>query len=1092
LSGCLQTIGDGPVVGDCADYPEGTYTYGQIGIGTCLSGPADLTFIDGDEGNMLVVTNADPYVNFRGGSTLVIDFDSIDMTKRRNFMNEIAAYSHEMDRYLGGVAHLADRDLLLVAGRMSPDTLTRDHDDRVHVLDISDPTNPTPWIYGDEITVKDDPFPVVVSEDQTRAFVVNLSDHSVSVIDTETGPLEVVDIVGAAELGEGLFTDADSSGSFAELDGPFEINAADIVSDQWTLSWLDGTYRLWIPRENGLERWSTGDGNNYHQSALGLELDPTFASSIEEVADPHLAWVSGELTNYFSDRGIIRYATSIGTAGDWELSSTIVLAGNEETSFLAGPSVTTLDERIALFYDARATEEDAAHIGLSIIGDDSIFPFTDNRVLTPVSEVESYEDPFVINEHGLLRMWFSHWDGLNWSISYSEGYDGSTWTDPQQQIRLTDGHVAAPVISYANGRYQLWCTLSEDGQSWSHATAWSYNGRNWNDLNPQLSANDAFTISEPPRTGVQVETTSAWNIIARDLGPMSADAAAGDMTTSGGFSFTVASGHAVPTNALVDDGSLNGMEPGSYAEINGVPTLFVTGTSSNTFTQIAALQLVSGEWVDLGEQVIAHANASHPVVVPTANGWRMYYSAPTDDGRTRIQSALSDNGINFTPESTDLIFTGESWDDLGQYPHSAQLLDNGTLALWYAGDNGSRLRIGAAITTDGLNFEPKEGVSQDYIFGPGEPGTFDDSGVKNPFIFTNGDTTAMYYAGFDGNIWSLGYAEQSAGGWKRRTNPFTGEGIPSMSGVSGSFSVGGVQSPVVTGIGDEIQVYYAGFDTFKHRIGYAEGGEVLFPIQSFPTVGDTLIFETTRGDDESSVIELAQNLDTFATDGTGTSGLILDESRGFLYIPSKLRSHVYVIDVRDDSSGDYVDANYLDIEALIQVPSTAGSMGFRSALLLEQRDQLLLTSREPDGVVIIDLTSLEDNNIKESIDGAAIGVLPLRDLRQNEGDITLASIGGAGMAVSSDERILLVTNFRGNAVSVFDLELGLFGEEIKYIRDLGENPHIVQFSPDEKYAVVGNYVGNVVDNKVSSTLAIIDMDESSEHYLEVVTWLVNQ
>jgi DNA-binding beta-propeller fold protein YncE len=152
----------------------------------------------------------------------------------------------------------------------------------------------------------------------------------------------------------------------------------------------------------------------------------------------------------------------------------------------------------------------------------------------------------------------------------------------------------------------------------------------------------------------------------------------------------------------------------------------------------------------------------------------------------------------------------------------------------------------------------------------------------------------------------------------------------------------------------------------------------------------------------------------------------------------------------------------------------------------------LLTSREPDGVVIIDLTSLEDNNIKESIDGAAIGVLPLRDLRQNEGDITLASIGGAGMAVSSDERILLVTNFRGNAVSVFDLELGLFGEEIKYIRDLGENPHIVQFSPDEKYAVVGNYVGNVVDNKVSSTLAIIDMDESSEHYLEVVTWLVNQ
>ena len=211
-----------------------------------------------------------------------------------------------------------------------------------------------------------------------------------------------------------------------------------------------------------------------------------------------------------------------------------------------------------------------------------------------------------------------------------------------------------------------------------------------------------------------------------------------------------------------------------------------------------------------------------------------------------------------------------------------------------------------------------------------------------------------------------------------------------------------------------------------------------------------------------------------------------------MYIPSKLHSHVYVVDIRDDSSGSFVDANYLDVESLIQVPSTTGSMGFRSALLLPGKDQLLLTSREPDGVVVLDLGTLEDNSVKESTDGIALGVLPLRDLRENAGELTLASIGGAGMAATQDEDLLLVTNFRDNSVTVFDLTVGVYGEEIRHIDSVGENPHIIAISPDESVAVVGNYVGDIVDNEVSSTLAVIDLDPSSDHYLEVITWLVNQ
>ena len=157
-------------------------------------------------------------------------------------MHEVTAYGLELESFVGEMAHLSEKGLLLVSGRLSPDTLTRDNDDRLHIIDVSDPTSPSPWLYGDQLTLKDDPFQVAVSEDQRRGYVVNLSDHSVSVIDTEAAPLELIDVVGPAELGQADFSDTDGSGSFAELDGPIEIDAAEVVTDRWTLSWLEGPF----------------------------------------------------------------------------------------------------------------------------------------------------------------------------------------------------------------------------------------------------------------------------------------------------------------------------------------------------------------------------------------------------------------------------------------------------------------------------------------------------------------------------------------------------------------------------------------------------------------------------------------------------------------------------------------------------------------------------------------------------------------------------------------------------------------------------------------------------------------------------------
>ena len=253
-------------------------------------------------------------------------------------------------------------------------------------------------------------------------------------------------------------------------------------------------------------------------------------------------------------------------------------------------------------------------------------------------------------------------------------------------------------------------------------------------------------------------------------------------------------------------------------------------------------------------------------------------------------------------------------------------------------------------------------------------------------------------------------------------------------------------------------------------------------------------FTTEQGRTGTSVIELAQANQFFSTSGTGMSAMTHDPARGFLYVVSKLDAFVYVVDVRDDSGGTLDDSNYLDLETLAVTPSS-GTTGYRGALLDPARDRLYLTSRSPEGVVILDLTQLVDNDAKEVSWYTAMGVLAMQsEITNDRGVDSTSRIGGAGMTLSADGRYLLATHHRSNAVAAFDLEQGAWGEEIAWLAHIGENPHVVRLTPDGRHAVVANYVGDVDPDgrATSATLAVIDMDPESETFLEVVTWLVNR
>ena len=208
---------------------------------------------------------------------------------------------------------------------------------------------------------------------------------------------------------------------------------------------------------------------------------------------------------------------------------------------------------------------------------------------------------------------------------------------------------------------------------------------------------------------------------------------------------------------------------------------------------------------------------------------------------------------------------------------------------------------------------------------------------------------------------------------------------------------------------------------------------------------------------------------------------------------SKLTAYIYIIDIRDDSVGDFRDLNYLDVEAILPAPNSSLEAGFRQIMADPRADRLLALQDDPEAVMVFDISDIEDDAFADLISDTTVGYLPVRrGSARDEGVFTLTDIGPSNMVLHPDERRLFVANYNGNSVSVYDLELGTWGQQIGEVSLVGEGPAGMTLTPDGRHLVVANLAGEVDNSGLAqSTVAIIDVDESNSTYLEVRTWLTN-
>lgn len=1093
-----------PFVGDCAEYPEGVYEYGQIGIGTCLAGPVDMVLLDGD--GVLAVANANPWKDFTGGSALFLDLTLVDEGVGRNLVTDLAPVAVDLPAFTGAMALAPDRDLLAVTNRLSEDARTREESDQVWLLDVSDPRAPALADVGTDggstVAVGFDPAGIHYEADAGLAFVVNRTSHDVSILDLAATPVEVVPPGGDGHLDGWDFDDVDASGStaaFVTLEVPEEPGEAGAHS--WTLRWNVGTVRAWVPVEGGLHRVTGNGAGTWADSAIDLELDVENADGdVAEVLDPAflLDDVGGALVArlYFVDGDTIRTATASGTLEDWVFGDEVLAARADAwDAVVGGPSPVLADDVWHLFYDGGDGTTQA--IGVARSADGTTFE-RDDAAVVAVDGV-SLTDPTVLwdGQTDQWRMWFARDDG---ALGQAVSDDLYAWEVLDTTFAPATG-AWAPSVSRWNGVFHLlYTTLATDG-TWALAEATSVDGYTWEDAGTPFALDaTAAAATEPPGLAIQVTTEEAFRAQDDEGEVLGISIVPGDTVGDGDETWRLRV--AVGFVAGPEDAGAESVELGSIVG----DVAYVTVTDADGVGRIALGSRVGDDLLLDADVVLDPADVGAdslraPVVAETADGFVMYF-ARTDGAVTSIGRATSADGLAWEADADTILSPDADWESVGIEPGSVQVLDDGTLRLWYAGNDGDRWRVGAADSTDGVSFARLAGASYAWQFDAGTPGTWHDSGVRHPWVVRDGDVDRMWFSGFDGDAWRIGYAERT-GDADFAVAMDADETPRAVLGVAVSFGVDDVQRPVALATDGGWEIWYTGVDADVGRIGRAVAADPdrLHRDLRLPTLDDTWGFTSVPAEDEDA-IALDLTMDGATLSGRGCSALASDQARGFLYVGCKLSPWMYVIDVRDDSSGTFEDLNYLDVEAAIWVETSTNACtdldsgqcsGMRSLLLDETRGWLWGLSDEPEAVYAIDVAAIPDDASPELVREEVLAMLPLpRSGERDEGVNTQAYVGPSQMALHPDGRHLFVTNFNDNSVSVFDLGLGAGGTLIGEARDLGENPYAIRIAADGLRAYVGFYSGEVSEGATSSTIGLLDADPASATFLQPITWIVNK
>jgi len=715
---------------------------------------------------------------------------------------------------------------------------------------------------------------------------------------------------------------------------------------------------------------------------------------------------------------------------------------------------------------------------------------------------------------------------------------------PGEAGEWDDLAVAFPSVFYDNGRFQMWYQ-GTDGNEWATGRATSVDGRTWT-KDPRNPVHDgafdaagrttrAFALKASAGGYYRIDGTASGDAIDYALEGEPYEVAGSPIL------FRIVGGQALGTGASETVDADGVYAPSALGEelVTGEKLVFYVGQQGTS--RRLALATDSGAALARAGQVefsgftgdLAGLNGASPTlgiedVAATLSGSEPWFHA-TFAVETAAGIGLASGpvttitgGVLSLTASASLppFGPGEpgAFDGVSVSAPSLLLGGGSEFSLYYEGGNGEFSTVGLARSEDGLSWQR---VSETAVFGRGAAGAWDDSSVGSPSVVFDEDSGSyhLWYEGSDGSVDRIGYATSDDGvTWVRHTDE-TGVSIPVFDGDDLPFALDGVTRPSVKRSGAGFEMWFEGVTEGVSRLGRAWSldGVVWTPILNPTTAGDHFTVATSRGDDDpSSAISLGDDslspriIDGYLVHGAGATEMILSPDGHYAVVSNKRSPFLIVLDLHDDSTEEWLDANQGDIEAVIRVSQTHGMVGMRdlqfgpNGALWATMSPLIVPETSPadepvrfgtEALVKIDWAAVvaEDLAVPKAFTDLVLSYTPLaRGVEEDEGYRTEVSVAANSMVMNDAGTRAYVANFNENSLYIIDLSAGARGVVKKVIYGLDENPWEVVLSPDEKLAFVANSYGVQVRDAQHSTIQVISIDETNdETFGQVLTRLTN-
>ncbi|MDD5270125.1 MAG: hypothetical protein PHE80_02935 [Candidatus Omnitrophica bacterium] len=161
-------------------------------------------------------------------------------------------------------------------------------------------------------------------------------------------------------------------------------------------------------------------------------------------------------------------------------------------------------------------------------------------------------------------------------------------------------------------------------------------------------------------------------------------------------------------------------------------------------------------------------NIYAPCVIKDGETYKMWYTGAVYS-TYRIGYAISADGLNWTrvdgPQQylSVINISSDRFDKNHAGLGNCVIKDGETYKMWYSGYNGEFWRIGYATSPDGINWTKYDGPEADLSVLDVSLGRFDSAHAYYPWVIKDGSVYKMWYIGTNGDFYRIGYATSPDG-----------------------------------------------------------------------------------------------------------------------------------------------------------------------------------------------------------------------------------------------------------------------------------------------------------------------------------------